>query len=88
MNLIYGQPAIFYVYAYLRTEDSDIAIAGTPYYIGKGKHSRAWSTHRGQNLYLPKNHKNIVILEKNLTELGAFALERAYIRWYGRINYA
>jgi hypothetical protein len=27
----------FYVYAYMRSKDSDSAATGTPYYIGKGK---------------------------------------------------
>lgn len=64
-----------YVYAYLRNN-------GTPYYIGKGINSRAWSKNHRVNL--PKNPNHIVILEKNLTEIGALALERRYIRWYGR----
>lgn len=34
---------IYYVYAYIRSKDSDTAKAGTPYYIGKGKHKRAFS---------------------------------------------
>ena len=64
----------YYVYAYLRKD-------GTPYYIGKGKDKRAWArTHRA----FPKESWQIVFLERNLTNLGALALERRYIRWYGR----
>jgi hypothetical protein len=65
----------FYVYAYLRED-------GSPYYIGKGSKKRAWSS--SHNINLPKNKKNIIILEENLSNVGALALERFYIRWYGR----
>jgi hypothetical protein len=73
---------IYYIYAYLRSEDSNTAKAGTPYYVGKGKGKRAYDKH-GQTP-VPKDKSNIVIMEANLTELGAFALERRYISWYGR----
>ena len=69
---------IYYVYAYLRTD-------GTPYYIGKGHDNRAYDSHkRGCADIRPKDRSRIIILEKNLTLFGSLALERRYIRWYGR----
>lgn len=64
----------YYIYAYLRKD-------GTPYYIGKGKDYRAWSKH--DSVGVPPRER-VIIMEKNLTEMGALCLERFYIRWYGR----
>ena len=72
----------YYVYAYIRSKDSQTSKAGTPYYIGKGTGYRAWDHHR--NVHVPKNKNFIAILENNLSELGAFALERRLILWWGR----
>ena len=66
---------MFYVYAYLRKSN------GTPYYIGKGKDKRMTGKH---TVTVPSDKSKIVFLETNLTEVGAFALERRYIQWYGR----
>lgn len=66
----------YYVYAYHRKD-------GSPYYIGKGCHKRAWSN-IDRTVLKPKEQKYITILENNLSEIGAFALERRLIRWYGR----
>ena len=74
MSSIYSN--IFYIYAYLRED-------GTPYYIGKGCGTRAWK-HFRKEIKPPKNKTLIKIIESNLTEIGAFSLERRYIRWYGR----
>ena len=83
---IYQPTLEYYVYAYLRSKDSDIAKKGTPYYIGKGKGNRAWcrSGHLKNNVNVPSDKTYIVILESSLTEIGAYALERRLIRWYGK----
>ena len=69
---------IYYTYAYLRKD-------GTPYYIGKGKGKRKFSV-SAHNIKPPSDKSRIIILESNLTDIGALALERRYIRWYGRID--
>lgn len=66
----------YYVYAYIRKID------GTPYYIGKGCNKRA--IYGKHFVTIPRDKSKIVILESNLSEVGALALERRYIEWYGR----
>jgi len=50
---------------------------------GKGKNMRAYYKY-GSDTKPPKETSRIIIMESNLTEIGALALERFYIRWYGR----
>jgi hypothetical protein len=71
----------YYVYAYIRNKDSKTAKAGTPYYIGKGCDDRAWRKH---HFKIPDNKEQIIILESGLSEVGALAIERRLIEWWGR----
>ena len=65
----------FYTYAYLRQD-------GTPYYIGKGKGKRLYSTNRC--FTPPKDKKRIIYLKKDLIETEAFKHEIYMISVFGR----
>lgn len=79
-----AKPSGWYVYAYIREQTSINGPAGSPYYIGQGKKSRAWD--KNHNVDLPKNNRFIVIIKDNLTQVFSWILERQLIRWYGRLD--
>lgn len=71
-------PKGYYTYAYISKKTR------LPYYIGKGLGNRMYVSHRNHGITTPRDLTQIVVLEQGLTELGALALERRYILWYGR----
>lgn len=73
----------YYVYAYIRANDSKHGKKGTPYYIGKGRKGRAY--HPDHSVPVPDKSR-IVMLETGLTNVGAIAIERRLIEWWGRID--
>lgn len=76
-------PPGFYVYLYLRSNDSTHGKKGTPYYVGKGKGDRAWADH---SIHIPTDPRNIVIYQYDISDTWAFIQERYFIRWFGRID--
>ena len=66
---------IYYVYAYLREDDS-------PYYIGKGKGDRYKKRH---SVAIPPINR-IQFIQENMSEEDAYALEKELILKYGRKN--
>jgi len=77
-------PNRFYVYAYLRSKDSEHGKRLTPYYIGKGARDRATSKQR--TVPKPSDPSFIVYVQEGLTEQEAFNLEKYCIALYGRID--
>ena len=68
----------YYTYAYISKKTN------LPYYIGKGSGNRMYVSHKCHGVTTPRDIRQILVLESELTEIGALALERRYIKWYGR----
>ena len=78
-----------YVYAYLRSQSSEHGEAGTPYYVGKGKHGRGFYARafdKNHNIHLPSDRSNVIILSDNMTDNDARQTEMFLIYRYGRID--
>ena len=76
-NYIMVLPDDYYVYTYHSLHDPD------PYYVGMGKNDRAF---RGKHRVPVPSRSMIRIVEQGMTQIGAWALERRLIRWYGRLD--
>lgn len=70
-------PTGFYTYAYLRED-------GRPYYVGKGKGTRAWDRHGALGKYwMPPADDRVLILKWGLEQQQAFDHEIYLIAVYG-----
>lgn len=78
------QSDAYYVYYYLRSTDSNIAKAGTPYYVGKGKGSRCID--KKHLVPVPKNDSCIIKIAENLTNEQAKRMEILHIAIHGRVD--
>lgn len=72
---IYTKELRHYVYIYLRKSDL------TPYYVGKGIGHRSTQKHK---VKVPTDKDRIIYVATELTDIGAIAIERRLIKWYGR----
>jgi NUMOD3 motif-containing protein len=70
---------------YVRVKASERGPIGSPYYIGKGKGMRAYQRTRSGRKP-PPARSQIVIVADNLSEVEAFAREKALIAFYGRVS--
>ena len=68
---------MFYTYLWLRED-------GTPYYVGKGSGSRAY-TSWAHGVHKPA-YKNRILVQEFPTEKDAFAAEIFLIAYYGRLD--
>ena len=75
----------YYVYVWLRANDSEIAPKYTPYYVGKGSGKRAFEKY-GRTVPAPRDSNCVAFVEEGLTEERAFELESYCIKLYGRVN--
>lgn len=75
----------FYVYMYLRSNNSKHGEKGSPYYVGKGRGNRVVSNNR-KITHRPADPANIVYFATSLSEPDAHQLEMFLIHHFGRID--
>jgi hypothetical protein len=75
---------IYYVYGYIRTNESQYGKAGSYYYIGKGKGNRLLSKHH--TVKPPIDKSKIYYITGGMNEMDALQAEMLLIYYYGRID--
>jgi hypothetical protein len=80
-----GESGDYYVYLFLRSQDSAHGPKYSPYYVGKGSKNRAYCRY-GRQCPAPKDRNFVVFVQEGLTEEDAFNLEKYCVALYGRID--